>query len=96
MSHELIVLTFLLLSRLPIYIFVIYKAWKFRNKLLLVSSFWLGAVGLTGMMGALGNTLRLPPIILNLLGTSFAFSLFFLAQTTQVLKVKGSNNVKNK
>lgn len=85
MNNETVFLIFLLASRLPIYAYVVYKAWTLRHKIVLISSNWLGAVALAGMMGALGNVFA-DKITSNILGSVFAFCLFMLGFTARELK----------
>lgn len=82
-SHDLAII-FLLMSRLPIYLFVIHKAWQYRHKIVLVSANWLGAVAFSGMLGALSNAFG-PRLLSNIFGTIFSLSLFMLAHTTKKL-----------
>ena len=78
---------FLLLgSRIPLYAYVFYKAWKFRKSTITISSFWLGTLALAAMGGALTNTFASQPITRLLLGYSVALSMFMLALTAKELK----------
>ena len=84
MNHNLL-LIFLLLSRLPIYCFVVFRAFKYRHSMLIISSNWLGAVGFFGALGAMTNVYG-SKVTSNIIGTMFAFSLFGLAFTAKELK----------
>lgn len=86
-THDILVL-FLLASRLPIYAYVIYRSWELRKSLVLISSMWLGAVGVVGMIGALTNSFLTNKIFANLVGTTFALCLFMLAYTSKQVKGK--------
>ena len=76
---------FLLLSRIPIYIFVIVRAWKYRHSMIMISSNWLGAMASLAMIGALTNVFG-HRVIVNIIGSLFAFSLFMLTFTARELK----------
>lgn len=89
---ELLTLTLLLMSRLPIYVYVIYKAWKFRNSMVLISTTWLGVMATAGAVGAITNTFVHEKLVTNLAGTIFAVALFMVGFTAKELiyKKKGS------
>ena len=79
---------FLLMSRLPLYIYVINKAWKYRNSIILISANWLGVMTIAAASGALANTFAHSKLISNLFGLVFAFSLFMVGYTARELKRK--------
>lgn len=76
------------MSRLPLYIYVIYKAWKYRNSIILISANWLGVMTTAAASGALANTFIYNKILTNLFGLVFAFSLFMVGYTARELKRK--------
>lgn len=82
-------IVFLLMSRLPIYGFVIYKAWKYRNSLILISSRWLGLMALAAAVGALSNAFVDAKLIVNIFGAVFSLSMLMVGITAkEVKKVK--------
>lgn len=85
MSHEIAIIL-LLVSRLPIYFYVIYKAWKFRNSLVIISARWLGLMATAGAVGAIANAFVDIKVLVNVVGTIFSFSLFMVGFTAKELK----------
>lgn len=83
-NHELFVF-FLLLSRLPLYTYIVIRAWKFRHSFIIVSSFWLGAMGSLAMITALTNAFG-SRLVSNILGFMFGISIFMLTYTAKELK----------
>lgn len=84
MSHTWVIV-FLLMSRLPIYMFVVIRAWQFRHSMVIISSKWLGCMASTAMIGALTNAFG-DKIVSNVVGSIFALSLFMLVYTAKELK----------
>lgn len=85
MNHDLSIIL-LLFSRLPIYCYVLHKSWKYRNSLVIISAKWLGIMATAGTLGALANTLSPNILIVNLIGTVFAISMFMVGFTARELK----------
>ena len=85
--HEISVI-FLLLARLPIYCYVLHKAWVFRNSMVLISSKWLGIMALAGALGAIANAFVEPKLLVNIAGTVFSLSMFMVGLTAREVKKK--------
>lgn len=77
----------IMLSRLPLYVYVIWRAWQFRRAVVIIPSFWLGAVGVTSMATAIANSFH-GVIVRNLLGYSVALCLFMLAHSAKKLTLE--------
>lgn len=78
-------LILLLISRLPIYLYVLWRAFQFRNSLILISAKYLGLMATTGAMGAISNVYG-NRALTNIIGTLFSLSLFCVAFTAKELK----------
>ena len=75
----------LLISRLPLYAFVFYKAWQFRKSVIVISSLWLGLLAVSAIITAFTTTFAATPIR-NIVAYSVAISMFMLALTARELK----------
>ena len=85
MSNDELFIFFLLLSRIPLYTYIVVRAWKFRHSLIIISSFWLGAMGSLAMITALTNAFG-GRLLSNALGFLFGISIFMLTYTAKELK----------
>lgn len=79
------IILLLLMARLPIYIYVIYKAYKLRKSIVLINSMAMGYIGFFGLALALVNSFDAHVVIRNLIGTLFSFAFFYLAITAKKL-----------
>lgn len=86
------------MSRLPLYAYVVYKAYKYKNALVLVSANWLLVAGFSAAIGGLANAFVDQKIIVNLFGFMFAISFYMVALTAKEIKQikKGNEDGKNK
>ena len=78
---------FVLMSKMPIYLYVAYRAYRFKHSLIMISANWLGALvfftALTSVINALvGNKIG------GMVAYGILFSLFMLAFTARELKTK--------
>ena len=77
---------FLLLgSRIPLYVYVFYRAYQFRKSTVIISSFWLGVLALSAIAAAVSNTFLSTPLR-SIISYSVALSMFMLALTAKELK----------
>lgn len=88
MNYETTFVIALLVSRLPIYAYVVYRAFFFRKKLVLISANWLGAVGFIGAIGAITNSFVHSQLYTNIVGIISSLALFMVAFTAKALKPK--------
>lgn len=85
MNHDLAIIL-LLLSRLPIYFYVLHRAWEYRNSLIIISAKWLGIMATAGAVGAMANAFSPNRLLVNVIGTIFAISMFMVGFTAKELK----------
>lgn len=84
-------LMFLLISRIILYLYVFFKAWEYRNSILGVSSFWLGALAISAILAA-SSMFTAQPIVRAAVGYLVALSMFMLTLTARELtKVEGNH-----
>ncbi len=86
MTTQELAIIFLLISRVPIYTYVIYKALRYRDKMVLISANWLGLMAFAGAVGALTNAFVHEKLITNVAGTIFAFTMFMVGYTAREAK----------
>jgi hypothetical protein len=77
--------TIVFLTKVPVYIYVIYKAWTFRHSLLIVSANWLGCLAFFGAMASL-SVLRTHKVATGIIAYGVVLSLFMLTYTAKELK----------
>lgn len=80
-------LILLLISRIPLYVFVVYKAWQYRKTTIIISAFWLGVLSATAIAAATASVFG-PPLIRGLMGQVIAISMFMLALTARPATIK--------
>lgn len=85
MSDLHILLIFL--SKLPVYIYVIHKAYKYRNSLILISANWLGVLAFMGALSSI-SVVYLDKRFAGIVAYGVVLSLFMLAYTAKELKSK--------
>lgn len=73
------------LTKSPVYVYVIYKAWKYRHSLVIVSANWLGALAFFGAMSSFA-VFRTEPLIAGLIAYGVVLSLFMLTYSAKELK----------
>lgn len=73
------------LSKLPVYGYVIYKAFKYRRSLLIISANWLGSLGFFGMLASF-SVIRANKLIVGLVAYGVVLSLFMITYTAKELK----------
>lgn len=76
---------FVFLSKIPIYIYVIHRAYRFRHSLLIISSQWLGALAFFGALSSF-SVLRTSKFLAGLIAYGVVLSLFMLTYTAKELK----------
>ena len=77
--------TIVFLTKVPVYIYVIYKAWTFRHSLLIVSANWLGCLAFFGALASL-SVLRSHKAVSGIIAYGVVLSLFMLTYTAKELK----------
>lgn len=77
----------ILLSKLPVYLYVIHRAWKFRHSLIIISANWLGALAFMGCISsiAVATTNKL---LSGVIAYGVVFCLFMLAYTAREIRRK--------
>lgn len=88
MSHEDVFITLLLISRLPLYAFVIYKMYRYRHSLIIIQSNLLGVTATLACVGAMFNALVDVKPLTNVIGWAFSFFLFLTAVKAKELKTR--------
>lgn len=73
------------ISKIPVYVYVIYRAWKFRHSLLIISANWLGAMAFFGALSSFG-VLRTSKLLAGIIAYGVVLSLFMLTYTAKELK----------
>ena len=74
-------------SKLPMYIYVAYRAYHFRHKLIMVSANWLGGLAFFATLGSLSVALTGKDVA-GFIDYGVVASLFMLAYTARELKTK--------
>lgn len=74
-----------LMSKIPVYIYVVYKAYKYRHSLIVISANWLGSLAFMGAISALAvaSTNR---TYSGIIAYGVVFCLFMLAYTSKEIR----------
>lgn len=88
MSHQDAFVILLLISRLPLYFYVIYKMYRFRHSLIIIESRLLGITATLAVLGACINALVINKPLSNTIGWLFSFFLFLTAVKAKELKTR--------
>jgi len=74
-----------LLSKLPVYIYVVVRAWKFRHSLIIISANWLGSLAFMGAISALAVA-STSKMYAGMIAYGVVFCLFMLAYTAKEIR----------
>lgn len=77
----------LLLSRALLYAYVLYKAWKYRQSVVVISAFWLGTMAVAAMLAAFSTTFA-DQIVRTFSGYTIALTMFMVAHTSKEMEPK--------
>lgn len=77
----------ILLSKLPIYVYVIHKAFKYRHSLVVISANWLGGLAFMGAISSLAVATT-NKTYAGAIAYGVVFCLFMLAFTAREIKQK--------
>jgi hypothetical protein len=81
-------LTFLvLMSKVPVYLYVIYRAIKYRHSLVIISANWLGALAFMGAISSIAVATS-NKTYSGLIAYGVVFCLFMLAFTAKEIRRK--------
>lgn len=83
MSDTSVFLIFL--SKLPVYCYVVHRAWRYRHSLIVVSANWLGCLAFFGALSSISVVL-FNKIIAGVIAYGVVLSLFMLAYTAREVK----------
>lgn len=83
MSETMVLIVFL--SKLPVYLYVLVRAYKFRRSMLIISANWLGSLALFGMFASL-SVVRTNKVVTGLMAYGVVLSLFMLTYTAKEIK----------
>lgn len=83
MSELTIFLIFL--SKLPVYVYVVGRAWRFRHSLIVVSANWLGCLAFFGALSSI-SVVVFERFIAGIIAYGVVLSLFMLAYTAREVK----------
>jgi hypothetical protein len=78
-------LFFLFASKLPVYIYVIYKAYRYRHSLIVISANWLGCLAFFGALSSVSVVL-FSKLWAGVVAYGVILSLFMLAYTAREVK----------
>lgn len=73
------------LSKLPVYVYVIHRAWIFRHALIVVSANWLGCLAFFGALSSI-SVIAFDRFIAGIIAYGVVLSLFMLAYTAREVK----------
>lgn len=73
------------LSKLPVYCYVVHRAWRYRHSLIVVSANWLGCLAFFGALSSISVVL-FNKIIAGIIAYGVVLSLFMLAYTAREVK----------
>lgn len=89
MNQEELITIALFMSRLPLYLYVIWKMWGYRNSMIVIPSRWLG---ITAVLAVVGASINMPYLkdghagIKVLVGYLFTLALFYTAYKSRQAK----------
>ena len=73
------------LSKIPVYIYVIIRAWKFRHSLLIISARWLAGLAIFGVLSSF-YVVRDNKAVAGMIAYGVVLSLFMVTYTAKELK----------
>lgn len=83
MSDSMVLLVFL--SKLPVYCYVVHRAWRCRHSLIVVSANWLGCLAFFGALSSI-SVVVFNRLIAGIIAYGVVLSLFMLAYTAREIK----------
>ena len=72
-------------SKVPVYIYVIFKAYKYRHSLLVISANWLGTLAFMGALSSV-SVVYFDKLLAGIIAYGVVLSLFMLAYTAREIK----------